>query len=71
MPELVVSRTVTDAELERLLTPRTDLLVEAEVGQGRFEVASGPGMPQFSPGGPRAWLATLVRTALAGQEGAR
>ncbi len=42
MPELVVSRTVTDAELERLLTPRTDLLVEAEVGQGRFDVASGP-----------------------------
>ncbi len=36
--------------------------VVRQIREARFEVASGPAMPQFSPGGPRAWLATIVRT---------
>jgi cyclopropane fatty-acyl-phospholipid synthase-like methyltransferase len=32
-----------------------------EIRESRFETAHYPGAPQFSPGGPRAWLATLER----------
>ncbi|HEU5119140.1 MAG TPA: methyltransferase domain-containing protein [Isosphaeraceae bacterium] len=32
------------------------------IREARFETVSGPGMPRFSPGGPRAWLATIART---------
>ena len=33
-----------------------------EIRPTRFETASFPGAPQFSPGGPRAWVATIRRT---------
>lgn len=31
------------------------------IRESRFETLKYPGAPEFSPGGPRAWLATLVR----------
>jgi SAM-dependent methyltransferase len=33
------------------------------IEETRFEAVSAPGGPQFSPGGPHAWLATIVRIA--------
>ena len=33
-----------------------------QIREARFEVVGGPGQPQFSPGGPRTWLATILRT---------
>jgi MFS family permease len=39
----VVVRSTTDAEgLARILRPRTDLVLERDLGDGRFEAASGP-----------------------------
>jgi ubiquinone/menaquinone biosynthesis C-methylase UbiE len=32
-----------------------------EIRASAFETASYPGAPTFSPGGPQAWLATIVR----------
>jgi cyclopropane fatty-acyl-phospholipid synthase-like methyltransferase len=32
-----------------------------EIRETHFEVANYPGAPQFSPGGPKAWLATIAR----------
>jgi len=32
-----------------------------EIREAAFETAIYPGAPQFSPGGPKAWLATIVR----------
>ena len=32
-----------------------------EIRASRFETVKSPGGPQFSPGGPQAWLATIVR----------
>jgi MFS family permease len=40
--EVTVVRCVTDAELADLLRPRDDLVVEAEVAPGIFELATGP-----------------------------
>jgi MFS family permease len=40
--EVVVPRTVSDAELERLLRPRDDLVLERQVGPAEFDLASGP-----------------------------
>jgi MFS family permease len=40
--EVVVTRTVSDAELEVLLRPRDDLLTEHEVAPGEFGVTTGP-----------------------------
>lgn len=34
-----------------------------EIREARFETVSGPGASQFSLGGPRAWLATVVRSS--------
>jgi SAM-dependent methyltransferase len=31
------------------------------IRESRFKTASSPGAPQFSPGGPKAWLASIVR----------
>ncbi|MBV8431656.1 MAG: class I SAM-dependent methyltransferase [Solirubrobacterales bacterium] len=36
--------------------------VEA-IREASFETLGGPGQPQFSPGGPKAWLATITRPA--------
>jgi cyclopropane fatty-acyl-phospholipid synthase-like methyltransferase len=33
------------------------------IRESAFETATGPGQPQFSPGGPRAWLVTVLRSA--------
>jgi SAM-dependent methyltransferase len=33
------------------------------IREARFGVVTAPGGPQFSPGGPHAWLATIVRMA--------
>jgi len=33
-----------------------------EIRESSFETASYPGAPQFSPGGPLAWLASIIRT---------
>jgi ubiquinone/menaquinone biosynthesis C-methylase UbiE len=32
-----------------------------EIRESKFETVKYPGGPQFSPGGPKAWLATIVR----------
>ena len=40
------------------------------IREAGFETVSGPGKPQLSPGGPRAWPATIVRRS-AGGEGSR
>jgi SAM-dependent methyltransferase len=32
-----------------------------EIQESAFEIANYPGAPQFSPGGPKAWRATIVR----------
>jgi SAM-dependent methyltransferase len=32
-----------------------------EIRESRFDTASYPGAPQFSPSGPKAWLATFAR----------
>ena len=32
-----------------------------EIREAKFEIARYPDAPQFSPGGPRAWLASIVR----------
>ena len=34
-----------------------------QIREARFETVDGPAQPQFSPGGPMAWLATVARTA--------
>src|SRR5207244_2870317 len=33
------------------------------IREAAFETVGGPGAPRFSPGGPQAWLATIVRAA--------
>jgi MFS family permease len=40
--EVVVHRAVSDAELEQLLRPRDDLVVERSVAPGEFELDGGP-----------------------------
>jgi MFS family permease len=40
--EVVVNRVVSDVELQQLLRPREDLVVERQVAPGRFELDSGP-----------------------------
>lgn len=42
MSELVVTRSVSDGELEVLLRPRDDLLTEVEDAPGRFSLGQGP-----------------------------
>jgi MFS family permease len=42
VPEVIVTRRVSDAELEIALRPRDDVVVEAEVGSGQFDLDSGP-----------------------------
>jgi MFS family permease len=42
VPEIVVHRSVTDRELEELLRPRTDLVAEEPLGDGRFGLREGP-----------------------------
>lgn len=42
MTEVVVTHTVSDGELEQLLHPRDDLVLEREVGPAEFTVAGGP-----------------------------
>ncbi|HTJ73880.1 MAG TPA: MFS transporter [Acidimicrobiales bacterium] len=42
MARLVVRSTTDDAGLARLLEPRTDLLLERDLGDGRFDAADGP-----------------------------
>jgi ubiquinone/menaquinone biosynthesis C-methylase UbiE len=34
-----------------------------EIREAKVEIASDPGAPQFSAGGPKAWLATIARKA--------
>jgi cyclopropane fatty-acyl-phospholipid synthase-like methyltransferase len=51
-------RRVTQEELRD--TFRDGWRVEP-IRESSFETARYPGAPQFSPGGPRAWLATIVR----------
>jgi len=34
-----------------------------EIRASAFETLSYPGAPTFSPGGPQAWLASIVRAA--------
>lgn len=60
MARLVVRTTTDDEGLAGILTPRTDLLLERELGDGRFEAADGP---------VRSYLRTVeVGTAQAGGE---
>ena len=33
------------------------------IREARFATVGGPDQPQFSPGGPVAWLATIVRAS--------
>lgn len=33
------------------------------IRESAFETATGPGQPQFSPGGPKAWQVTVLRSA--------
>ncbi len=42
MPEVTATRRVSDAELEIVLQPRDDLVIETEVSSGQFELESGP-----------------------------
>jgi cyclopropane fatty-acyl-phospholipid synthase-like methyltransferase len=53
-PRRVTQKEITDIFLEGW-TVKT-------IRESKFETASYQGAPQFSPGGPKAWLATLVRT---------
>jgi 2-polyprenyl-3-methyl-5-hydroxy-6-metoxy-1,4-benzoquinol methylase len=34
-----------------------------EIQPTRFAIVDAPGMPAFSPGGPKAWVATIARTS--------
>jgi cyclopropane fatty-acyl-phospholipid synthase-like methyltransferase len=51
-------RRVTQAEIRSAF--RDGFMVQ-EIRASAFQTASYPGAPQFSPGGPQAWLATIVR----------
>ncbi len=53
-------RRVTQAELRDAF--RDGWAVET-IRASRFQTVDGPGQPRFSPGGPKAWLATIVRAA--------
>jgi len=52
-------RRVTQQEIR---TAFGDAWKVTEIRESSFETASYPGAPQFSPGGPQAWLASIVRT---------
>jgi cyclopropane fatty-acyl-phospholipid synthase-like methyltransferase len=53
-------RRVTQAELRDAF--RDGWAVET-IRASRFQTVDGPGQPRFSPGGPKAWLATIARAA--------
>ena len=42
MPEVTVTRLVSDTELETALRPRDDVVVESEIEPGQFGLANGP-----------------------------
>jgi SAM-dependent methyltransferase len=51
-------RRVTQAEIRSAFEHGFKVV---EIKESSFETATYPGAPQFSPGGPRAWLATIQR----------
>src|SRR4029078_10414719 len=51
-------RRVTREELEDSFRDGWEV---KDIREARLETVSGPGAPQFSPGGPKAWLGTIVR----------
>jgi ubiquinone/menaquinone biosynthesis C-methylase UbiE len=53
-------RRVTQQEIRAAFRDGWDV---RSIRAARFEAVTAPGGPQFSPGGPHAWLATIVRQA--------
>jgi len=51
-------RRVTQPEIRNAFG---DVWKVTEIRESSFETASYPGAPKFSPGGPQAWLASIVR----------
>ena len=52
-------RRVTQGEIRDAFRDGWDVRA---IRESAFETATYPGAPQFSPGGPKAWLATVVRS---------